>query len=127
MTFARWFLILNGLAFLLYGGYCIYNPQLVADLTVMTASTKALTEIRAMYGGLQFALGAFFIAMARQPSRIETAMIAAAACFVGLSSTRLTGILISGGDDYNTPAAVYEGVMAALAIVGVIRLRKVAG
>lgn len=126
MKFARWYLIINGLMLALYGLYCTYNPQFVADITAMTASTKAITEIRAMYGGLEFTLGLFFIIMGTQPRNFDTALIALALCYGGLSSARALGIAINGGDDYNTPAVIFEATASALAIVALARLRKAA-
>jgi formate/nitrite transporter FocA (FNT family) len=124
MKFARWYLIINGLMLALYGAYCIYSPQFVADITAMTASTKAITEIRAMYGGAEFTLGLFFIVMASQPRYHEPGLIGLALLYGGLCSARALGIAIQGGDDYNTPAVIFETTAAALAVFGLIRLRK---
>jgi hypothetical protein len=124
MKFARWYLIINGLMLGLYGLYCIYSPQFVADITAMTASTKAITEIRAMYGGLEFTLGLFFIIVGTQPRNFDTGLLALALVYGGLCSARALGIAINGGDDYNTPAVIFETTAAALAIVALVRLRK---
>jgi len=126
MKFARWYLIINGLMLGLYGLYCIYNPQFIADITALTASTKALTELRAMYGGAEFTLGVFFIVMSLQPRHYEPGLIGLALLYGGLCSARWIGIAILGGDDYNTPAVIFETTAAALAAFALVRLRKTA-
>jgi len=125
MKFARWYLIINGLMLALYGAYCIYSPQFVADITAMTASTKALTELRAMYGGAEFTLGLFFIIMASQPRWLEPGLIGLSLFYGGLCSTRALGIAILDGDDYNTPAVIFETTASALAVFAFVRLRKI--
>ncbi len=124
MTFARWYMIINGMMLGLYGVYCIYNPQIVADMTFMTVSPSALTEIRAMYGGLEVALGLFFMVMAFDARRIETALIAMTMCFAGLGSTRVIGILMNGLDPYNTNAIIYESISTVLAVISLIKVRN---
>lgn len=124
MKFARGYMIINGLLLVLYGAYCIYNPQFVADITSMTVSSTALTEIRAMYGGLEFALGVFFVAMALKPRHMEAALIAMAMCFGGLCTTRALGIFLAGGDDYNNYGFAYEFISTFLALFGLIKVRK---
>jgi hypothetical protein len=124
MAFARWFGIITGLQFALYGAYCVYDPQLVAKLTAMTASSKALTELTAMYGGMEIGFGLFLIAMALKRQTLEACMLAIVLCCGGLCSTRGLSIVLHGGDDYNTPAVGYESLLFCLGLVGLLMVRK---
>ena len=58
MTAIRTFLGLSVLVWLGYGLYCFFVPAVVAEGAGFVARTPtATTELRAMYGGLQMALG----------------------------------------------------------------------
>jgi hypothetical protein len=124
MTYARWYMIINGLMLAGYGIYCLLQPHIVADLTAMTVSSTALTELRAMYGGVQTALGIYFLMMAFKPRCLEGALIGLIMLYGGLCSARALGMLLLGGDDYNTPAFAFEFVDALLGLGALIQVRK---
>lgn len=124
MTFARWYMIINGLMFAAYGIYCLIQPHVVADLTAMTVSNTALIEIRAMYGGLQTVLGIYFVMMALKPRCIESALVAMTMIYGGLCSARAIGLFLLGGDDYNTPAFAFEFVSTLISLGALIQVRK---
>jgi len=124
MKFARGYMIINGLMFAGYGIYCLIQPQAVADLTAMTASSTALTEIRAMYGGLQTALGIYLLMMALKPRCMESALVAMCMIYGGLCTARAIGLFLLGGDDYNTPAFAFEFTSTLLSLGALIQVRK---
>src|SRR3972149_52498 len=71
MLFARLILIVTGLAFASYGFACLVSPPLVAQYSGMELPTvSAITEVVAMYGGLQLGVGLLFIVCAAHPTRL---------------------------------------------------------
>jgi hypothetical protein len=60
---ARIFLAFSALLWLPYGVYCFFDPGFLAGAAgVVSQSPTASTELRAMYGGLQTAIGALALA-----------------------------------------------------------------
>ena len=123
MLLARSFLIFTGLVFAVYGAFCIISPQFVADTTGMHASDVAITEIRAMYGGLELALGIFLLYCLRNEKEVETGILLMIFCFAGLATTRAIGLFETGGDSYNNSAFAYEFISFMMSIFALVRLR----
>ncbi|MEM1110921.1 MAG: DUF4345 family protein [Pseudomonadota bacterium] len=112
------FLRFTGFLFALYGAYLYMDPQFLIDLLALGDSTAARVEIRAMYGGLQLAVGAFLILSTfRDPPFIETGLIVLIACFAGLASARAAGMIVDGVDGYNLGATIYESISLLIAIL----------
>ena len=112
------FLGVSGLLFVGYGLACLAFPGIVADTTGMQLATGTATvEVRAMYGGLQTAIGLLAgLAVVREPLRVPI-LLCLAVLFFGLVSGRLVGIAIDPDPgSYNFVAAGYEGVSAAIAL-----------
>ena len=115
---AKLFLGFTGALFALYGGFLYLNPQFLIDLLALGDGTAALVEVRAMYGGLQLAVGAFLIlAATRGPLYVEVGLVVLIACFAGLASARAAGLIIDGVDGYNLGACIYEAISLVVAIV----------
>lgn len=106
-----------GLVFAGYGLVCLFVPATVADMTGMRlASEVAEVEVRAMYGGLQFAVGALAVAAALRPALERTALISLCFLFAGLAGGRLFGIAIaSDAGSYNLAACAFEVASLAAA------------
>jgi hypothetical protein len=114
---ARVFLGFTGLLFTGYGLACLASPGIVADATGMQLATGTATvEVRAMYGGLQTALGLLaLLAVVREPLRAP-ALLFLGVLFFGLVSGRLIGIAVDPEPgSYNFIAAGYEAASAAIA------------
>src|SRR5262245_15424798 len=61
MSFERVVLALNA-AFVLFSGVsCLFGPASLAQQAGLSVVPRALTEIRAIYGGLNIGLGCFLI------------------------------------------------------------------
>jgi hypothetical protein len=114
----RTFLVLLGLAFLLYGLYCFAFPGFLADAAGVAATTPTGTvELRAMYGGLQAAFGALLLVAARDARLTLAGLAATAFVMPGLASTRLVGAVLDGGfSTYTVEALVFEIVSSVFAV-----------
>jgi hypothetical protein len=116
-TATRVFLGFTGLAFAGYGLACLAAPGIVANATGMQLATgTASVEVRAMYGGLQTAIGLLaLLAVAREPLRAPI-LLCVAVIFFGLVSGRLIGIAVDAEPgSYNFIAAAYEAASSAIA------------
>jgi hypothetical protein len=113
----RIFLGICTLAWLPYGIFCFFRPELLAESAGVSATTATgSTEIRAMYGGLQAALGALALAGAMRPMLARPALIALLAVASGLLLTRLAGVALDGGfSGYTGGALAFEALMAGVA------------
>ena len=114
----RIFLGFETVVWLPYGIYCLIDPSYLAGSAgVAFLSPTGSTELRAMYGGLQAAIGALSLAGALNPSLTRTALMTLAFLCSGLGSTRLLGVLLDGGlSGYTIFGLVFEFLSATLAI-----------
>jgi hypothetical protein len=95
---ARIFLALSALLWLLYGLYCLLVPGSLAESAGVVATTPTgTTELRAMYGGLQAAIGLLALAGVVRGGLTRPALIAIGTLTAGLGSARLIGLLLDGG------------------------------
>jgi len=96
--FARVFLVLSAILWLPYGLYCLLQPHSLAEAAGVVATTPTgTTELRAMYGGLQAAIGVLALVGAIRGSVTRTALVAVGTLTLGLGSARLLGLLMDGG------------------------------
>ena len=94
----RVFLGLSALLWLPYGLYCFFAPASLADAAgVAFQSPTGSTELRAMYGGLQAALGLLAGLAVLRGGLVRPALVALAFLTAGLASTRLLGAAWDGG------------------------------
>ncbi|HVN40672.1 MAG TPA: DUF4345 domain-containing protein [Myxococcota bacterium] len=96
--YARVFLVLSALLWLPYGLYCLIDPGSLAQAAGVVARTPTgTTELRAMYGGLQAAIGVLALVGAIRGSVTRSALVAIGTLTLGLGSARLLGALMDGG------------------------------
>ena len=124
MQFARIVLALNGLIFLGYGLLCFLVPTTLTSAAGLgMETTVAATEVRAMYGGLECAIGVLFLLAALRESLLEPGLIAGVTVFAGLGVGRALGIAVEGGPGaYNVVAVIYELGSAGLMLVALGRV-----
>lgn len=119
--FERVVLGLSALIWLPYGVYCFFVPEVLsgADSAGIVASTPTgVTELRAMYGGLQAAIGALAIAALIRPRLASGVLLTLVFITGGLASARLMGLLIDGGfSSYTGGGLGFEIVSCAAALV----------
>jgi len=122
----RIFLLLSALLWLPYGIYCWLHPSVLAEAAgVAFQSPTGSTELRAMYGGLQAALGVLAALGALRLAWVRPALVAIAFATTGLGSARLFGTLLDGGlSSYTTMALGFEFTSAVVALALLKHSRK---
>jgi hypothetical protein len=92
----RIFLGVSALVWLPYGLLCFFSPGLLAEAAgVASTSPTGTIELRAMYGGLQAALGILAGAAFFQPTLRRPALVTLSFVCAGLFMARLAGALLS--------------------------------
>ena len=116
---ARIFLGLSALLWLPYGLYCFIAPEFLAtdgSAGVVAATATGSAELRAMYGGLQVAIGVLVGLAVFRPALVQPALLTTAFLTTGLGTARLTGALIDGGfSAYTWGGLGFEIVSACVA------------
>ena len=94
MNLSRIALITAASGFAGFGIACLLRPQSMLNrVDVRARSPRGTTELRAMYGGLELGLGAFFAAAAAKPEWSRPALLAQTLGLGALAASRLAGIL----------------------------------
>jgi len=107
---ARIFLGFSTLVWLPYGLYCFACPDYLQEAAgVAIASTTGRIELRAMYGGLQAAIGLLALGGMLRATLTRPALTTFAFLCAGLASTRTLGALADGEvSSYTAMALVLE-------------------
>ena len=115
---ARWFLAASVLIWFPYGIWCFLDPGTLAGSAGVEATTPTgVTELRAMYGGLQMSIGLLAAAGFAHVSARRPALLALAFLAGGLAVSRLIGgILDDSFSGYTTGAVIFELATALIAI-----------
>ncbi len=115
MTPVHWFLLLEALVWLPYGFYLLFVPGALGGIAAITASTQTgTTELRAMYGGLQIALGTLCAMALGLATLRHTALTTLLFLTSGLALARLYGVSTDGElSAYTVFALVFEILTAA--------------
>ncbi len=93
----RAFLAVSALIWLPYGLLCFFDPSALEEIAgIGSYSVTGTVELRAMYGGLQAALGVLAGAACFRPSLQRPALLALAFACAGLFTARLLGAVIGG-------------------------------
>ena len=106
MNATRTFLLVNTLVLISYGLYCLFVPSFLGTAAGIVAQTPTgLTELRAMYGGLQLGAGCLLLAGLLNPSYTVTALRTAVFLFAGLAIARTIGITLDSSMSAYTPSS----------------------
>jgi len=115
---ARVFLAISALLWLPYGVLCLLHPSMLegaAGIAAVTATGTA--ELRAMYGGLQIAIGAICALGCVSAAWRRHALVALMFLAAGLGLARLAGAVAVGElSSYTTMALGIEFASAGLAL-----------
>ena len=117
----RIFLATMAIAWLPYGLYCFIDPSALRALAGVVATTPtAMTELRAMYGGLQSAIGALALLATVRPHLERAALTMLATVLLGLAAARLVGLVLDASwSSYTAMGLTFEigGSLVAIALL----------
>jgi hypothetical protein len=118
----RVFLLLSTVVWLPYGLYCLAHPDSLAGAAgVVSASRTGTIELRAMYGGLQTAVGTLCLLGVVRRGLVRPALICLAFLCSGLAVARLSGAALEGEvSSYTALGFSFESLSAALSL-GLLR------
>ena len=113
----RLFLGFSALLWLPYGLFCFFQPGYLAEAAgVASAGATGTTELRAMYGGLQTAIGALAGLALVRPALRTPALTMLLFLTAGLGLARLTGSFLDAEvSTYTGVALVFEFASAGVA------------
>lgn len=118
----RLFLALSALLWLPYGLYCFMKPDSLAETAGVTFTTSiGSTELRAMYGGLQAAMGALAGLGALRAGFTRSALLVLAFLTAGLATARMAGLALDGGFSNYTAMGLGFEIASAVASIACIR------
>lgn len=115
---------LNAVVFAGFGLVCALAPALVAEMTTSTipATTSAMTDFRAVYGGMMIGFGVYLgLCALHEPSQ-RSGLLAALLVLICMAGSRSLGMLIDGSP--NIYMQLYLGAEAFMSLLLVISLRK---
>lgn len=123
--FERAVLIFSAIVWLPYGVYCFLQPDALAESAgIVAATATGTTELRAMYGGAQIAIGALAVAALIRSRLASGVLLTLLFVTGGLASTRLLGVALDGEfTGYTAFGLGFEGLSAVLALVALSRGR----
>jgi hypothetical protein len=122
MTLSRIALVTAAAGFAGFGAACLVRPKtMLKHVDVKPTSAVGTTELRAMYGGMELGLGAFFAVALAKPDLTRPALLAQALALGTLAGARLAGILHdrSRGPLMKT-LVIAESVTAAIGAVALV-------
>lgn len=106
-TSHRVWLIVLALAWTPYGIYCFLAPHALAAIAGLTTNTNwGVTELRAMYGGMQTAIGISAMLALFGLVRLDSALFVQLIALGGLGAARLGGALMGSDWSIYTLAAI---------------------
>jgi len=90
------YLALNGLLYTGLGVAYLVSPHKMASKTdFVLSSGTAEVELRAIYGGLEIALGLFMIFCAFRPSWLVFGLVLTVVIYAGFAGGRIMGIILA--------------------------------
>jgi hypothetical protein len=94
----------SALLWVVWGGICLVTPeawsgQVIPGMEVFNLDhATARTEVRAMYGGLQIAIGLLALIAIIKPHHRDTTLLFYVMALTGLALSRAYGIYVEGGE-----------------------------
>lgn len=115
-----WFL---AVLFLPVGVGFIAAPTMFTEMAAGVAPDRAsaLTEIRAVSGGVALALGLFFGACARRPDWVTPGLLLGALVAACLAASRVVGFFVDGG--VTTTQVSFAALEVAVVVLCLLALR----
>ena len=85
--------VVGGLLVLIGIGHGL-TPAFTAEQAGLSATAGGLTDLRAVYGGVQFGLGCFLLWCTREASRLPNGLAAMGIVFASVGVLRVLGMLV---------------------------------
>ena len=93
-------LLLQGIAFFGLGVWFLIEPTTMASaIGLVPESPAGLAELRAVYGGLEIALGIFLVVTGFRANWSGIGLWLLLSCYGGITAGRVAGILLDQPDD----------------------------
>lgn len=117
-TWVRAFLLLLAIGWAPYGIYCLLNPGALVGIAGIEATTAfGTTELRAMYGGLQIAIGVSALLAFLRIVSADKALFVQLVAVGGLASARLAGAIATNDwSTYTVGGLVFEWLILLMSI-----------
>ncbi len=126
MKYIRPYCLLHALIWLPWGLLCIVDIRLIENIiAVSSAVPHGQTDIRAMYGGVQSAMGLMALLACIKPRYFSQFVFALAFIAGGLALSRTFGLFVDGSYGLYTGAVLaYEYFAACSAMLWLMFLSK---
>ena len=113
----RIFLIVWIVAWIPFGLYCFFVPGSLQEAAGVKAVTETgTTDLRAMYGGLQIAIGMLAVLALRDEAHVRSTLLTIVVLVGGIGIARVLGALLDGDTStFTLGAAAFEFAAAAWA------------
>jgi uncharacterized protein DUF4345 len=121
MRLDRLALAVTAAAFTGFGAASFIRPGILRKVGVRAASSTGTAEIRAMYGGMELGLGAFFAYAAMQSEPSREALLAQVCGIGGLAAGRLASLCVDRPDSVMKLLFLAEGGTAALGAIALMK------
>jgi hypothetical protein len=107
MTLDRRIVAIAGPLAILSGVICAAVPATLGEHVGISATPSGLTDMRAVYGGMQIGLGAFLLWCRSDPARTLPGLLALGLALGGVALLRIVGLLVD-----QEPNAVHAANLA---------------
>lgn len=122
------FLLVNGLLYVALGLWCGIEPKWCAAAVGFTLpNAQAYAEFVAVYGGLEFGVGVFFLYSATSAVRRATGVVFGACFYLGICVFRISALWRVGtqiGNGVNFFALECLFALISLALLGPLAVRS---
>jgi hypothetical protein len=122
MALDRTIVSIGGPLAIVSGLVCATATEPLLSMAGITASASGLTDLRAIYGGLQIGLGAFLLWCRSDPARTTAGLLALGLAIGCVGALRVLGLLVDG--EVNAFHAVNLAFEAATTGVVLLAMRR---
>lgn len=123
MKFAKILLLLYGVVTAAFGVWAVALPQSLAGVLNYSLLTPgAVTELRAFYGGLELALGAYWLLAALRRDLVSAGLLSMILVWGFVAASRLLGFAVDGA--VTTPSIVALATEVAGCVLAAAALRR---
>ncbi len=92
----RVLILVSAAIFLLFGSWLFAVPTALEGIGIQLTSAAAITDVRAIYGGLELGLAAFLLVAQARPAWHRASLLLLACAIGGFAVGRLGGIILAG-------------------------------